>query len=178
MGSVSFFMMLLLIWFVLISKVSTFMILAGIFSAMIAMLVQYKMLQSLNIKERSNASKMRNPVSLMYMAVIGTIWLIRQVLKSSIDMTRIIWSIEPKADVTSFTFTTQQSTDIGLTLLSNSITLTPGTITLGSMKEGQPLKIIINAVNGDNTTVMNSVANTDRKVMQLLHKRSTVLENT
>jgi multicomponent Na+:H+ antiporter subunit E len=56
-------------------------------------------------------------------------WLIKEIISSSLSVIKIIWS---KNDVrpTFEWIDTKQQSDIGLVIYANSITLTPGTVTL------------------------------------------------
>lgn len=57
-------------------------------------------------------------------------WLAWEITKANWDVAKIIWS--PKLDIQPHSFTTKatQKTDVGLSLYANSITLTPGTVTI------------------------------------------------
>ena len=63
-------------------------------------------------------------------------WLFWQIIKSNIDMTKIILS--PKMNITPHTFETQSSqvSDVGRVLYANSITLTPGTVSVDMRADG------------------------------------------
>lgn len=63
-------------------------------------------------------------------------WLAWQILKSNWDVAKII--LAPKLNIQPHTFDTQasQSTEVGLTLYANSITLTPGTVTVDMKAKG------------------------------------------
>lgn len=70
------------------------------------------------------------PVGLLGRAVIYWPWLIWQIVLSSISVTRLIWS--PSLPITPMMrrFRASQSTSTGLATYANSITLTPGTISV------------------------------------------------
>ncbi|MBL4693358.1 MAG: Na+/H+ antiporter subunit E [Magnetovibrio sp.] len=63
-------------------------------------------------------------------------WLGWQILKSNWDVAKII--LAPKLNIQPHTFDTKasQTTEVGLTLYANSITLTPGTVTMDMRAKG------------------------------------------
>lgn len=58
------------------------------------------------------------------------LWLIWEIVKSNIDVVRRIWQRSPDISPTVFKVTASQKTDACKVLYANSITMTPGTITL------------------------------------------------
>lgn len=65
-------------------------------------------------------------------------WLIFQITKANLWMLYLVFhpKLYEKISPRVFTFQTSLKTDIGLTMLANSITLTPGTITAGIDEHG------------------------------------------
>lgn len=63
-------------------------------------------------------------------------WLFWQIIKSNWDVAKLILS--PKMPIRPHVFTTQatQSSEVGRTTYANSITLTPGTVTLAAHADG------------------------------------------
>ena len=57
-------------------------------------------------------------------------WLLREVIKSSIDVARIVLSPSLPISPTTVELTTTESTEGGKVILGNSITLSPGTVTI------------------------------------------------
>lgn len=62
--------------------------------------------------------------------LIYIFWLLKEIAKASIAVTRLIWSRELKLCPVMDWIPTKQTTDIGRVIYANSITLTPGTITV------------------------------------------------
>lgn len=58
------------------------------------------------------------------------LWLLKEIAKSSISVTKLIWSRDLKLNPAMDWISTKQTTDIGRVIYANSITLTPGTITV------------------------------------------------
>jgi multicomponent Na+:H+ antiporter subunit E len=79
------------------------------------------------------------PVGLLRRAVFYWPWLALQILKSGLRVTRII--LDPRLPITPtlVRVDAQQNTAVGLTTYGNSITLTPGTLTLEATERGRTL---------------------------------------
>lgn len=58
------------------------------------------------------------------------VWLEWQILLSSLSVTRKIWQINPKIDPAVAWVSAKAGDEIGVTLYANSITLTPGTVSV------------------------------------------------
>lgn len=58
------------------------------------------------------------------------LWLMLEVIKSNIDVARRIWSPKLSISPTTVRLKTSQKTDLGKVIYANSITLTPGTVTI------------------------------------------------
>ena len=71
------------------------------------------------------------PVGFIFRGFIYWIWLAFEIVKSSLNVTRIILNPALPITPTMITFNPSQKTDVGLVTHANSITLTPGTITTG-----------------------------------------------
>lgn len=62
--------------------------------------------------------------------IVYSIWLIKKIFKSTFDVLKIIWSKDMNLSETMEWLSTSGSDDTFLTIYGNSITLTPGTVTL------------------------------------------------
>lgn len=71
------------------------------------------------------------PVHLSSAVVMYVPWLFKEIGKANLEVTRIILSRELKISPKLATFRGSQRTDLGRFIYGNSITLTPGTITVG-----------------------------------------------
>ena len=71
------------------------------------------------------------PLELLPRGFAYWLWLLFEIVKSAINVTRIIWHPRLPISPTMIVFKVKQKTDIGLATHGNSITLTPGTITTG-----------------------------------------------
>lgn len=65
-----------------------------------------------------------------YKIILYFPWLIKEIIQSSIQIIKIIWSYKMQISPTFEWVESKQLADLGLVLYGNSITLTPGTVTL------------------------------------------------
>lgn len=96
------------------------------------------------------------------------LWLFKEIVVSTIDVLKIIWSRGDKPSGCFDTIKTEQNSPLGYTVLGNSITLTPGTVTvkiddhknqiivhalgqegLAALHEGEMDKRVLKAVEND-----------------------------
>ena len=64
-------------------------------------------------------------------ALLGyAFWLMREIAKSSISVTKLIWQRRLSITPNISWITTKQQSDVARVIFANSITLTPGTITI------------------------------------------------
>jgi multicomponent Na+:H+ antiporter subunit E len=79
------------------------------------------------------------PIGLLTRAVIYWPWLALQILKSGLRVTRLV--LDPKLPITPTLVRVDalQNTAVGLTTYGNSITLTPGTVTVEATERGRTL---------------------------------------
>lgn len=71
------------------------------------------------------------PLELIPRGIIYWSWLVVEIVKSALNVTRIILNPALPISPTMITFSPSQETDTGRATHANSITLTPGTITTG-----------------------------------------------
>jgi multicomponent Na+:H+ antiporter subunit E len=83
-----------------------------------------------------------HPVHLGWRIVAYWMWLSKEIVKSAWDVSRII--VDPRLPIspTIVTFKPSQRTSVGLVVHANSITLTPGTITI----EARPGEFLVHAL--------------------------------
>ena len=100
-----------------------------------------------------------HPIQLGAKALVYWIWLFKEIAKSAWDVSKII--LHPKLPIspTMVRFQPSQKTDVGLVLHANSITLTPGTITI----EARPHEFLVHGLtrNGAEGTINSDM---DRRV--------------
>lgn len=71
-----------------------------------------------------------HPVQLTYRFIGYWLWLLVQIVKSSLDVTRRIWSPSLPISPTMYILKVGQPGELGQVIYANSITLTPGTVTV------------------------------------------------
>jgi len=76
------------------------------------------------------ADREGHPVHLGPSAITYWPWLAKEILKSALDVSRIILDPELPASPTLVRFKPRQKTAVGLVTHANSITLTPGTLSV------------------------------------------------
>lgn len=71
-----------------------------------------------------------HPVHLPFRFVGYLVWLLVEIVKSSVDVTKRIWSPSLPVSPTMYILKTSQPSELGQVIYANSITLTPGTVTV------------------------------------------------
>lgn len=71
-----------------------------------------------------------HPIHLGFRALLYWPWLLKEIIKSSIDVSKVILRHRMPIHPSVFTVRGMQRTELGLVVFANSITLTPGTVTI------------------------------------------------
>ncbi len=100
-----------------------------------------------------------HPIQLVFRAIFYWPWLIWQIVKSALSVTRIILSPSLPIFPTMLKVRGSQKSDLGINIYANSITLTPGTITVGVKDDN----LTIHAITGENADELVE-GGMDRKV--------------
>jgi multicomponent Na+:H+ antiporter subunit E len=93
-------------------------------------------------------------------------WLIVEIVKSNIDVAKRIWRPDLPISPTIVTVKASQDTALGLVIHANSITLTPGTLSI----DVEPGLIEVHALSADSIPDLES-GEMDRRVARLEGKR-------
>jgi len=119
--SVSLFFSLYLFWLLLSGFFTPFLLSAGVGSAIAVVWFAQRM----DVVDDEG-----HPIRLGFQALLYWPWLLKEVVKSAWDVSKII--LHPKLPIspTLVRFKPTQRTDVGLVIHAQSITLTPGTITI------------------------------------------------
>ncbi len=134
--SISLFFSLLLFWLLLSGFFTPFLIAAGIGSALAVVGVARR----LDVVDHEG-----HPIRLGLRALVYWPWLLKEVAKSAWSVSKII--VDPALPIspTMVRFKPTQQTDVGLVIHAQSITLTPGTITI----EAQPDEFVVHGLTRD-----------------------------
>lgn len=119
--SLSLFIFLYLFWLLLSGFFTAFLLSAGIGSALAVVWFARRM----DVVDAEG-----HPIHLGPRALLYWVWLLKEIVKSGWDVSKIILHPGLPISPTLVRFKPSQRTDVGLVLHANSITLTPGTITV------------------------------------------------
>lgn len=119
--TVSLFAVLYLFWLLLSGFFTAFLMSAGFGSALAVVWFARRM----HVVDREG-----HPIQLGLAVLLYWPWLIKEIAKSCWDVTKIILHPALPISPTLVRFRPTQRTNVGLVLHANSITLTPGTITI------------------------------------------------
>ena len=109
------------VWLLLSGHIETLFIVFGLFTCTVAVWVSVRM----GIVDRESV-----PVHLLGRAIAYVPWLVWEVFKSNVRVARIILSPRIRVDPSIVHFRASQTTDLGRFIYANSITLTPGTVSV------------------------------------------------
>ena len=130
---VSAFFALYLFWLVLSGYFTAFLMSAGAACAMAVVWFARRM----DVIDAEG-----HPIQLGWRIVAYWVWLSKEIAKSAWDVSRIIVNPRLPISPTLITFRPSQKTTVGLVIHANSITLTPGTITM----EAGPGEFLVHAL--------------------------------
>lgn len=119
--SVSLFVFLYLFWLLLSGFFTAFLMSAGVGSALAVVWFARRM----DVVDEEG-----HPIHLGLKALVYWPWLFKEIVKSAWDVSKIILNPRLPISPTLVRFKPSQKTGVGLVLHANSITLTPGTITI------------------------------------------------
>ena len=112
---------LFVVWLLLSGHTEPLLISLGIASCALVVYIAHRM----DVVDREGHPIHVGPRALTYFP-----WLMWQIVKSNIDVARIILQRQPSISPTMFLVEAGQKTELGHVIYANSITLTPGTITV------------------------------------------------
>ena len=131
--AISTFFALFLFWILLSGFFTTFLLIAGAASAMAVVMFSRR----LDVIDHEGS-----PLQITFKLAAYWVWLMKEIVKSAWDVSRII--VDPKLPIspTMVTIKPTQRTPVGLVIHANSITLTPGTITVTA----EPGEFVVHAL--------------------------------
>jgi multicomponent Na+:H+ antiporter subunit E len=108
------------------------MLLSGHFSALLLGLGIASTVVVVYLARRMDvADREGHPVHLLWRFVFYFPWLLKEIFKANIDVAKTIIDPDLPISPTVFTVKGSQGSDLGQVAYANSITLTPGTVTIG-----------------------------------------------
>jgi multicomponent Na+:H+ antiporter subunit E len=131
--SISLFISLVVFWLLLSGFFTPFLVAAGIGSALAVVWFARRM----DVVDREG-----HPIDLGPMVLVYWPWLLKEIVKSAWDVSKIIVNPTLPISPTMVRFKPTQSTAMGLVIHAQSITLTPGTITI----EGMPGEFVVHGL--------------------------------
>lgn len=153
MGQViSMTIVLLVFWLTLSGKFTFFLITAGVICTVAIALLAKKM----NVSDKEG-----HPIHLATSAFTYWPWLVWQIILSAINVTKIILNPSLPISPTLTRTKMSQKSDVGRVTYANSITLTPGTISVDIEDD----EILVHAITRENATDVES-GDMDRRCAQ------------
>jgi multicomponent Na+:H+ antiporter subunit E len=117
------FVVLMAVWLLNSGHYTPLMIGFGALSSLLVVFLSWRM----GIVDREGMPVHLLPRALMYLP-----WLVKEIFKSNVDVARRILSLfEPDVSPRVFNTGVTQKSDLGRVIYANSITLTPGTVSIG-----------------------------------------------
>lgn len=113
---------------------SAWVIFSGVFSVLyfsLGVLSCLTVVFFYNTMYKDKANKIM--ISAFY-TVTYLLWLIKEITKSSLDVSLRMWKLDPAISPTISWIPVKFNDDVAFTIYANSITLTPGTVTIGTKK--------------------------------------------
>ena len=144
---------LLSFWLILSGMFEPFLLGAGMFSIVVVVTFMRRM----EVIDHEG-----HPVHLGWRGVIYFPWLIGQILQSSLNVSRIILTPSMPISPTLAATRASQKTGVGMTVFANSITLTPGTISV----ETGPDEVLVHALTVEALQDLNR-GEMDRRVTRV-----------
>jgi multicomponent Na+:H+ antiporter subunit E len=133
------FTLLFLFWIILNANLTLEIILFGAFFSALVTMFSYKIL-------RVTPSLEKKAFLNLFLIIKYLLILIVEIIKANIDVIKLVLSKEPDLSPTLKTIKVDLKSRVSLVALANSITLTPGTITVSMNKN----ELLIHAIKKDN----------------------------
>lgn len=138
------------------------LLMSGIYKPMIVWLGAASSIFAVFVTDRMNRASVLGHMTIKikpFASVGYWLWLMVEIAKANWAVTKLILTPEMKLNRHMITVPNSQFTDLGATIFANSITLTPGTITV----EVEPGVFIVHALNYSSSD-MDAMADMDRRV--------------
>jgi multicomponent Na+:H+ antiporter subunit E len=144
---------LLIVWLLLSGHYEPLTLTFGVISCVLVVILTQRM----DVVDREG-----HPVHLSWSALIYWPWLLWEIAKANVDVARRVLSPSLPISPTMIRVKTSQLTDLGRVIYANSITLTPGTISL-DVRGGE---ILVHALSREGADELAS-GEMDRRVTRM-----------
>jgi multicomponent Na+:H+ antiporter subunit E len=111
-----------MLWLLLSGHYNPLLLSLGFASVVMTLVVSARM----NVVDREG-----HPVHLALRGLLYWPWLIKEIVIANVDVAKAILGVTDDIRPSLFTIKASQQSDLGRTIYANSITLTPGTVTIG-----------------------------------------------
>lgn len=140
---------LFIFWLVLSGHATPFLLAMGALSVLLTLML---------IRRMNGIDDETVPLQLRPRLIAYWGWLAVEIVKASVAVSRIILSRKPALSQRFILVPTSQTSDMGRVIFANSITLTPGTVTV----ETEERRFIVHAIN-DAAADLSALADMDRR---------------
>ncbi len=140
---------LFVFWLALSGHTTPFLLAMGVLSVLLTVVL---------IRRMDGIDDETVPLQLRPRLVAYWIWLAVEIVKSNVAVSRIILSRKPALAQRFILVPTSQTSDMGRVIFANSITLTPGTVTV----ETEERRFIVHAIN-EAAADLTALADMDRR---------------
>ena len=153
MHAVSLGLILFGSWLLMSGVFLPFIILLGIFSSIVVVFIAMRM----DVVDHEAV-----PLHITLRALLYWPWLMWEIVKANIDVTKRVLGLAPISP-TMVQIKGTQKTDLGLVTFANSITLTPGTISIDLETDG---RILVHAISREGAEALAD-GEMDRRVTEM-----------
>ena len=151
--AVSLGLILFATWLLMSGAYIPFILLLGVFSCAVVVLIAMRM----DVIDHEAV-----PLHITFRSLLYWPWLLWEIVKANIDVTKRVLGLAPISP-TMIRLQATQKTDLGLVIFANSITLTPGTISIDVEENGE---ILVHAISREGAKG-SADGEMDRRVTEL-----------
>lgn len=148
------FLALFTVWIILSAQGEIFFLVAGAVTCAISVAFTLRMV---------GLQTTRVPLYFRTKMFFYMLWLLKEIVISSLTLTRIVLS--PKMNIAPVLVNVPagQRTEQGIAMMANSITMTPGTVSVGVSKD----KILVHALHEDMVAGMGMESQMNKKIQEV-----------
>ncbi|WDM85550.1 Na+/H+ antiporter subunit E [Ehrlichia sp. JZT12] len=154
------FFTLFTFWLTLSGYFDAFFIISGLASCIVTLIITKRLKsvipQNNNYTHRTSIKKLlSNTFNFLYYCY----WIMQQTILSNLYIIKKVWNFKTKVDFPIFrVIQTKQTTSLNVSILANSITFTPGTVSI-NVTESSPYKIKVLAIDRESISGVEDIDN-------------------